>query len=72
MLHLVHVDRFQNLQILSQHMVSMTIVGSSLLVPAEVLVLWDKNVAAAVHFGLGSVRMRSLALSHGHFALESD
>lgn len=72
MLHLVHVDRFQNLQILSQYMISMTIVGSCLLVPAKVLVLWDKDVAAAVHFGLRSVRMRSLALGHGHFPLESD
>ena len=72
MLHLVHVDRFQDLQILGQHMVSMTVVGSSLLVATEVLVLWDENVAAVVHFGLRSVWMRSLALSHRHLALETN
>lgn len=71
-LHLVHVDRFQNLQVLSQDMVAMPVMWSSLLVATEVLVLRNENVTASAHFGLWSVWMWPLTLSHGHFSLECD
>lgn len=51
-LHLVHVDRFQNLQVLSQDMVAMPVIWPSLLIATEVLVLRNKNVAVSAHFGL--------------------